>query len=224
MNSGMTRLNAVEAVQSLEQGSITLLYRPREEKPLRDLGDVQRLLLLLAPHGSPYARLVVIGRKRLPRAPQHDRFWGFVDLVLTPDDMQAALGTQVSSANTRLRQLPAARALREGAYSLDLHNSHAHLRWHMERVPGDPFAPAIDLDKTADYIVTVANPDIAAWGLSEVPDLQEELFDDLELHVSLPSPYPPALQHRFGNRRFTQLDTTDWLDHPGTELVFASAD
>ena len=219
----MPRTRAAEAVQTLEQGSITFLYRPRvEEQHPGDLQDVQRLLLLLSPGGSAFERLIAVGRKRLPRSAQRDRFWGFVDLVLTPYDMHAALGTQVYGTKTRgLRHLPAARPFADGSYELTLHNGHAHFAWHVERVLAeDPIASEVELEEEADYILTIANPDPVAWGLLEPPDLQSQLFDDLELHVPLPTPFPPSLQQRFHNRRFAQVDGTEWLDHPGAELVF----
>jgi len=46
------------------------------------------------------------------------------------------------------------------------------------------------------------------------------LFDELELHVTIPSPFPAQLQARFGGRRFVQLDSVEWLEHPGAEVVF----
>jgi hypothetical protein len=206
----MARTRVAEAVQTLEQGSITFLYRPRVE----DEPDVQRLLILLTPDGSAFERLIAVGRKRLPRSAQHDRFWGFVDLVLTPDDMQSALGAQVYG----LRHLPAARPFAEGTYEVETHGPHSHLRWSIER-----FAEEVPIEHDADYILTIANPDPALWGLVESPDLQSELFDDLEMHVPVPTPFPLALQQRFRNRKFTQLDTIEWLDHPGAELVFIGA-
>jgi hypothetical protein len=221
--SGMARSSAVEAAQTLEQGAISFLYRPRVEEQHPDhLGDVQRMLLLLSPDGSPFQRLIAVGRKRLPPSARRDRFWGFVDLVLTPYDMNAALDAQVYGTKTRgLRHLPAARPFGEGTYELELHNSHAHLRWRVDRLePLDPIAAELEIEDEADYILTIANPDLAAWGLTEPPDLQTDLFDDLELHVPIPTPFPPALQQRFRNRRFAQLDTVEWLDHPGAELVF----
>ena len=80
-----------------------------------------------------------------------------------------------------------------------------------------------DVEQETDYIVTVANPDPIVWGMLETPDLQASLFDDLELHVTIPNPFPPNLQQRFGQRKFAQLDTTEWLDHPGAELVFIAS-
>lgn len=185
----------------LEQGSIAFLDRPRE------LDDMQRLLILLSPANSSFERLIAIGRKR------RDRFWGFVDLVLTPYDMNAALGAQVYGP----RHLPAARVFAEGTYEVETHGPHSHLRWSVDRVEDE-----IPLERDADYIVTIANPDPVVWGLIEAPDLQSQLFDDLELHVPIPTPFPPSLQQRFRNRKFAELDTIDWLDHPGTELVFVT--
>ena len=222
----MAHVREAEAAEVLEQGSITFLYRPRvEEQHPDELDDVQRLLLLLSPEDSAFERLIAIGRKRLPPSARHDRYWGFVDLVLTPWDMHAALGAQVYGTKTRgLRHLHAARAFAEGSYEVETHRSHSHLRWHVERfATDDPVAAEIPIEQDADSIITIANPDPRVWGLTEVPDLQAQLFDDLEMHVPLPTPFPPSLQQRFGNRKFAQLDTTEWLDHPGAELVFIGA-
>jgi len=193
-------LYAREAVaeRTLEQGAITFLDRPAE------LDDMQRLLILLTPEDSAFERLIAIGRKRLPRSTRRERFWGFV----------------VYGSKTRgLRHLTAARAFAEGTYEVKTHGPHAHLRWSLER-----FAFAIPIEHDADYIVTIANPDPTLWGLTEPPDLQSQLFDDIEMHVPIPTPFPLALQQRFRNRKFAQLDTMEWLDHPGAELVFLGTD
>ncbi|HVG23529.1 MAG TPA: hypothetical protein VND45_05200 [Thermoanaerobaculia bacterium] len=221
----MGRSMVAEALQTIEHGSISFLYRPRvEEQHPAELEDVQRLLLLLSPPGSAFERLIAVGRKRLPRSARRDRFWGFVDLVLTHYDMHAALGAQVYGTKTRgLRHLPAARLLAEGTYEITTHDGHAHIAWDVTERTDDPVAMDVEIEDHADYILTVANPDPAAWGLVEPPDLQTSLFDDLELHVPLPTPFPPALQQRFRNRRFAQLDSVEWLDHPGAELVFVGA-
>lgn len=210
----------------METGAATFLYRPRvEEQHPDELADVQRLLILLAPDGGAFERLIAIGRKRVGRSRRHERFWGFVDLVLTPYDMSAAVGAQVYGTKTRgLRHLPAAREFASGAYELAWHGAHAHLRWFIGNFDErDPVAKQIELERSADYIVTVANPDPALWGLAETPNLQSELFDELELHVTIPTPFPPALQARFRNRKYAQVDTPEWLDHPGAELVFVGA-
>jgi len=221
----MGRTLPIKAAWTIERGSITFLYRPRvEEQNPERLEDVQRLLLLLAPDSAPFERLIAVGRKRVPRSERHDRFWGFVDLVLTPYDMNAALGAHVYGTKTRgLRHLPAARAFARGTYEIHTHGEHSHLRWQVRSVANDPIAFEANLESDADYIVTIANPDPSAWGLAALPDLQSELFDEVEMHVTIPTPFPPELQQQFRNRRFAQLDTTVWLDHPGAELVFVGA-
>jgi hypothetical protein len=218
-----TAREAAEAV--LEQGSVTFFYRPRvEEHHPDDLDDVQRLILVLSPDGGLFERAISIGRKRVPRSARRDRFWGFVDLVLTPYDMNAALGAQVYGTKTRgLRHLPAAQQFATGTYELSWHGGHAHLRWRIEDRKPDPVAADVDLERHADYIVTVMNPDPEVWGLIEPPDLQSQLFDDLELHVTIPTPFPPALQEQFRNRKYAQIDSSEWLDHPGAELVFVGS-
>src|SRR5687768_1797786 len=158
----MARTAAAEVATTIEQGSVTILYRPRvEEHDPTDLGDVQRLLIQLSPDGGPFERVIAVGRKRVPRSARRDRFWGFVDLVLTPYDMNAALGAQVYGTKTRgLRHLPAARQFADGTYELAWHGAHAHLRWHIEQFDdADPVAAEIHLEPDADYILTVMNPD-----------------------------------------------------------------
>lgn len=222
----MARTLPIKAVRTIEQGSITFLYRPRvEEQHPAGLEDVQRLFMLLTPDDATYERLIAVGRKRMPRSARRDRFWGFVDLVLTPYDMHVALDAQVYGTKTRgLRHLPAARPFASGTYEIHEHGPHSHFRWQVTFVfSSDPVALDITLESEADYIVTIANPDPTAWDLVEPPDLQSDLFDDLELHVTIPTPFPPHLQERFGDHRFAQLDTTEWLDHPGAEIVFVGA-
>lgn len=219
----MARTAVAEVARTIERGEITFLYRPRvEQRDPGELDDVQRLILLLSPDGAAFERAIAIGRKRLAPSAKRDRFWGFVDLVLTAYDMQAALGAQVYGTKTRgLRHLPAARPFATGTYDIATHRDHAHLRWRVEQtMTDDPIAIEVALEHEADYIVTVANPDPTAWGLLETPDLQSDLFDDLELHVTIPTPFPPALQQRFRGRRYAQLDSTEWLEHPGAELMF----
>jgi hypothetical protein len=186
-----------ENVRVLERGAIELFERPRIDAP----DDIQRLLIVMLPERAPLGRLIVVGRKRIPEV---GRFWGFVDLVLAPADLRAALGAQVYVTKTRgVRHLPAAVQTACGRYELTHHHEHTHLSWD-----------------GGDFIVTVANPDPAAWGLIEPPDLQLELFDEPEVHVTVPTPFPPELQARFEGRRYLQLDTPEWLDHPGAELIF----
>ena len=202
---------------TLEHGSLSFFFRPRvEEQQPDESDDVQRLLFLFSPGGSPMERLIAIARERTRPPDGHDRLWGYVDLVLTPYDMQVALGAQVYGA----RHLRAARPFAGGAYELVFHDDHSHLRWSVDRVEDDAIARETGLGPSADFVVGICNPNPAAWGLDEFPELQSELFDELEVHVTIPAPFPPAMQRRFAGRTFVPLDSPAWLDHPGAELVF----
>lgn len=208
----------------LESGALTVFYRPRvDESDVESLNDVQRLFLLIEPEDAPRARLIAIGRKRLPSSSRRERFWGFVDMVLPAADIHTALGAQTYETKTRgTRHAAAAVAIASGTYRIEHHDeTHGHLVWSLERIEeSDPVARELEPEAEAQYIVTVANPDAAAWGLEEFPPLQQELFDDIEVHSSVPATFPQALQERFAERRYVPLDTAEWLDHEGAELVF----
>ena len=220
----MARRREERQTRELERGEISLMYRPRvEEWHPEAIEDVQRLLLVLCPDRKRRYRVIAIGRKRLPSSSRHERFWGFVDLVLdAPQDLRAALGANTYVTKTRgLRHLPAAERAALGRYEIAWHDGHAHLRYTFSEIAeGDPVVDDLHPGRSGDYIVTVANPDPTAWGLLETPSLQLELFDETEVHVAIPTPFPPHLQEKFGDRRYAQLDTIEFLDHPGAELVF----
>jgi hypothetical protein len=50
----------------LERGNIYFAYRPRVEEDAA-LEDIQRFFMILSPYDSQQYRLLVVGRKRLPR-------------------------------------------------------------------------------------------------------------------------------------------------------------
>jgi hypothetical protein len=129
----------------VERGAIAFLYRPRVETwAPRDLEDVQRFFVLLAPRvaaGSPLVRRVVVGRKRLPDTRSHERFWAYVDRVgAHVRDVLSDVGPARYWTKTRgLRHQPGVRAVGDGAYALSRHGGHVHLDYRLERTgrPGD---------------------------------------------------------------------------------------
>jgi hypothetical protein len=100
-----------------------------------------------------------------------------------------------------------------GDYRIFEHDGHAHLSYELDRA-----VPELDLPRRGSSIVTVMNPDPTVWQ-GEPHPFQEELFD---VERRIPTPFPPALQARFGDRRYAQLDTVEFLDYPGAELVLIS--
>lgn len=209
-------LNMGQAVERaeviVERGGIDILYRPRvEHEEVESLRDVQRLLLVLAPEGRSEIRVIAIGRKQM-----RDRFWGFVDLVDDQQFVDLTLGAHTYLTKTRgARHLPAARVATSGTYSISRHDDHTHLRFETTLREDRE----IDVESAGDFIVSVANPDPTAWGLFETPPLQDELFPEYEVHVTIPTPFPATIQERFGGRRYIDLEP-ELLDYPGAELIF----
>jgi len=198
-----------QQVEVLEEGNVSILYRPRvEHDEVESLADVQRLLILLSPSDRRHQRVIAAGRKRL-----RDRFWGFIDVVDDPLHIAATLDAHTYLTKTRgARYLPAARIAADGTYSLTAHEEHTHFEFtaalHEER--------EIDVETSVDFVVRAANPDPAAWGLVEAPPLQEELFPEYEVHVEVPA---RRFADRFQGRRYIPLER-DMLDMPGVELIF----
>ena len=85
-----------------ERGDIHFVFRPKvETDDPEGFADVERFYLVLHPlvlhplvlhHTRPRLwRVIVIGRKRLPRIDAHERNWGFVDLVTRKvDELRSA--------------------------------------------------------------------------------------------------------------------------------------
>jgi hypothetical protein len=119
------------------------------------------------------------------------RFWAFV----AGDD---ALGGR-------------AQTLGRGTYRIEAHGDHTHLDYELL---GDcSLCVAIGLPARGSFLVSVMNPDPTRWPAGP----QEELFESSV--VELKTPFPPALQARFGDRRYLPL-APGFLDHPAAELVF----
>lgn len=122
------------------------------------------------------------------------------------------LGTRDSMARAKERQVykDFGELVGEGDYEIYRHDGHSHLSFEL-----DGAVPEISLPRRGSFIVTVMNPDVTVWQ-GEPHPFQEDLF---ELERPIPTPFPPELQTRFGDRRYSQLDTAEFLDYPGAELV-----
>lgn len=196
----------------LEEGDIFFLYRPEvEEEEPSDLGDVQRFYIVLRPQGGKL-RLLVMGRKRLPDVEQHERNWGFVDMVT---DSAAKLEQPLREADYETktrgkRHLPAVRPAGEGVYAVTLENGQMHLAYSLE-LPERPkgVQQAFKIAPEASYALSIKNPEAGqprAAGLS-----QQDKAD-----------YPQKLQEEFRDRRFAREDVR-LLDYEGAEFILVGA-
>ncbi len=84
----------------VEEGRVYFLYRPRVnvDHPT-GVEDIQRFFMILAPTSRPKApfRLLIIGKKRLPIADKHERFFGFVEAT-AGDSGQTTFGVITAAA------------------------------------------------------------------------------------------------------------------------------
>lgn len=205
-----------ESVETLEGGNIYFLYRPRvEHEHAEGPKDVQNLYCVLSPHGAKRYRLLLIGRQQLPdpAASGRARFWAFVSSVYDdPKRLADELGAYEYETKTRgERHQPAARAAGEGVYRLVRHDDHTHLVYALER-PLEPGKVQHDLGihAEASYIISVKNPDKPApkgAGLAK--------------HEA--AKFPKKLQKIFADRRFVSVETPEFLDVEGAELVLIAA-
>ena len=207
----------------LERGDIFFFYRPRvEEQDPEGIEDIQRLLMVLSPEGRSRYRLIVIGRKRLPDAAERNRFWGFVDHVTdTPEELIDELRSQKYGTKTRgVRHLPAARPAGEGVYRLVRHDDHTHLIYALE-LPRHPneVQRELNIERKADYIVSVMNPEQRDPTDVEIVPVQQSLFPEREIIPTYEPIFTASLQEKFEDRRFAMIDPPEFLDRHGAELV-----
>jgi hypothetical protein len=200
-----------------EQGDIFFCYRPKVNVQHVDgLDDVQRFYVILKLANQPRFRRMIVGRKGLPAVENHERTWGFIDLVTdTAEELEDELDPYTYETKTRgVRVEPAVRPAGEGVYAIVDHDGHTHIAYALElpEMPG-PVQKAFKIRPQASLIVTVRNPDAPP-----PPDLPRA-----GLPPSRRPDYPGVLREKFGGRRFTTLDPPDFLDYPGTELVLIGA-
>lgn len=198
----------------LEEGDIFFCYRPKVDvQQVHGVDDVRRFYVILKPGTKPSFRRMIVGRKRLPGIEAHERTWGFIDLVTSSaQELEDELTYETKTRGRRVE--PPTRPAGEGVYAVVDHERHTHLAYALElpRKPG-PVQVELNIRPQASLIATVRNPDAPP-----PPDRPR---------AGLPSSrhpdYPDALHEKFGGRRFTDLDTPDFLDYPGTELVLIGA-
>lgn len=197
----------------LEQGDIYFMYRPKvEHEEAEGFGDVERFYLALKPDGASRYRLIVIGRKRLPDVDDHERNWGFVDMVCeAPRKIEQRLREEHYDTKTRgERTRPAARPAGEGKYAIARVGRDMHLVYALE-LPEQPGAvqKALNIAPEAGFVLSVKNPE---KGSPRAAGLQEDEQAD----------YPKKLQEEFRDRKFASEDPR-LLDYAGAEVLLVGA-
>jgi hypothetical protein len=154
-----------------ETGRVAFFYRPKigvGGAAPAGLADVARFYMALAPHGGAApgrkARLFVVGKKRLPEAGSHERFFGFVESVAgsLEELVREALGARSYETATRgAREVPTARAAGAGTYAIigKPGGGRAHLAFFLEAPaePG-PAQEALGILPEGEFVLQVKNP------------------------------------------------------------------
>jgi hypothetical protein len=204
-------------VRVLEEGDIFFCYRPKVDvNRVSGFDDVQRFYIILKPGNKPVFRRMIIGRKRLPGVEQHERTWGFVDMVTgRPDQLEDDLDPFTYETKTRGERLePPARPAGEGVYAVADHDGHTHIAYALElpERPG-PVQAELNIGKNESLIAAVRNPDAP-------PPANPSRAG---LPASRRPGYAKWLREKFGARRFAPLDPPDFLDYVGAEVVLIGA-
>ncbi|KDD77042.1 hypothetical protein H632_c33p1 [Helicosporidium sp. ATCC 50920] len=154
-----------ESNRTLESGTVTFLYKPRVGlDEASSLEDVQRFYLLLEPQPSKSkARLLIIGKKRMPKE-THERMFGFVAAVdSSPVKLAQGLGPSDYTTKTKgERHAEGARVVGVGAYSVVTKGDHTHFAYTLN-APGTPGAAqdAFEIKEEATYIISIKLLDTA---------------------------------------------------------------
>jgi hypothetical protein len=204
--------NEDDQVKDLENGNVYFFYRPRvgDEEP-ESVAEIQRLYMVLSPHGKQRYRLMVIGHKKLPDPSRsgQGRLWGFVDQVTDdPKAIERDLQAHRYSTKTRGEQvLPAARPAGEGVYRIIRHDSHTHLVYALE-LPEEPdeVQEALNIEAEANYILSIKNPTKAS-------------SRDAGFAGQKAAKYPQRLMQMFRDRQFSEADPIDLLDYPHAQFM-----
>lgn len=209
------RSSPESVVHVLEGGDIYFFYRPKVEvQAAKGLDDVQRMYMILKPHGKHTYRLIIIGEKRLPAVTGGDRkSWGFIEKVADrAEDVEDELAPETYRTKTRgERHLPTARPAGEGVYAIVCHGDHTHLAYALE-LPAKPgeVQRALNIVEEGSYIVSVKNP--------EAPSPP-----GLGLDETRRANFPEELRAGFRGRRFINVDPPDFLDYEGAEILLIGA-
>ncbi|EWY38473.1 hypothetical protein N825_13395 [Skermanella stibiiresistens SB22] len=214
----MAQRKSSQPTEIVERGNIYFIYRPKvrgEDEPeeIADgIDDIERFHMVLRPDGVSLFRLMTIGRKRLPDTEDHERNWGFVDLIAkSAKEITAELGEDHYDTKTRGERVrPAARPAGEGVYVLTRTGHTLHLAYALElpEKPG-PVQKELNIQDEGSFALSVKNPKKGSPPNTGLGDNQE-------------AEYPAKLQKEFGDRRFATEDTR-LLDYAGAEFILIGA-
>ena len=198
----------------LEEGDVFFLYRNVVGVDrAQSLDDVQHLFVVLHPDGSDEARLLVVGRKRLPDAGEDrgdpaSRGWLMTLASEAPERMAGGfVPVEYDTETEGHRRQAEAIPVGSGRYAVQTGGDESFwvYRLHLPDDPGEA-QRALGIREEAGYVVAVRNPDL------DVPGFPDEEPD-----------YPEELASSFADLRWMEVTDTRLLDPRGAQLVFIGA-
>ncbi|MFN7038856.1 MAG: hypothetical protein ACK4OM_04745 [Alphaproteobacteria bacterium] len=193
----------------LQSGNVYFYYRPKvQHHEAHNLDDVQRFFIILKPFNKAEYILIIIGKKFLPDS--DETFFGFIDSISkSQDEVMDILSEYDYSTKTRGdRELPPARCLGEGKYLIVHHDNHAHLVYQLtEPSKIGEVQKDFNLKIEDSFIISVKNP-------TKHSPINQGLPDEEKAH------FPKTLQSKFHDHRFASLESINFLDYKGAELLF----
>ncbi len=201
-------------IKILEQGDIYFFYRPKvrskdENKYTpRGIDDVQQFYIILKPENDNHYRLLIIGKKRLPKATKHQKYWAYIDLITTKkDELLNALKAMNYETKTRGERFkPATRPCGEGIYCIVKHGSNTYLPYKLElpKKTGE-VQRELNIEPESSYIISIKNQAITPTQSGKAAS------------------FPKNLQEKFRNLRFIPVDPTTLLNYQDAELLLIGA-
>jgi hypothetical protein len=214
--STISRSSTTPTPQStiLEQGDIFFFYRPkvRSEK-VDNIEDVRRFFVVLAPESNNLYRLLVIGKKSLPKireteARSSERYWARVGGIFNDPTL---LTKELLSKEFREGDM--ARPAGEGKYAFVDHNKHTELAFILE-LPKElgEAQKELGIQKEASYIITVINP--------KIPRREENLPSTED-----PPKYPELILNDFSDdENFVPLSRNlKFIDYQNAQIILIGA-
>lgn len=198
----------------VEKGDIYFFYRPKvNTQTIQNLDDVQRLHVVLAPDKKDFARLFLVGKKRLPeimkgKSKSTAREWMMTDMTGKPKEIGAALvpleyETKTQGEQEQGEAIPAG----EGRYAIFERENSSRLAYRLSNPEKTGKAQSeLGILAEASYIISVRNPSLDVPGF---PDAKPN--------------YPKHLEEKFADKRWLEIEDSKLLDYENAQLLLIGA-
>lgn len=203
-------------LQVLEQGNLYFLYRPKvEQETVHSTADIQRVYVVMGPHGCQWFRLITLGKKSLPDLQaDNQQGWCFIETVTdSAKDLESGLRREVYETKTRGdRTQPAVRPAGEGVYQLVMDKDGQTRLVYALELPHElgSAQQELNIDQTGNYAISVKNP--------EQPSPEGLGFQSRDRAAN----FPQELQDQFRDRTFMAANPPQFLDYVGAEFLLIS--